>query len=117
MKARQVRGENDSVTIVATEAITAFCCVNVLGKHEAADEIVGVALHDTDDGSPIAVGVAPIEVALTGAAVTAHTALEVDADGKLIDYASGIVVGYSLDSSTGADEYIRFSLQKGGSAA
>ena len=117
MKARQVRGENDTVTIVATEAITAFCLVNCKGEHTAEDEAVGVALHDTDNGSNISVGVGPIEVALSGAAVTAHTALEQDADGKLIDYSSGVVVGYSLDSSGGADEYIRFSLTHGGNKA
>jgi hypothetical protein len=117
MKGRQVRGENDTVTIVAAESITAFCCVNTQGCHEAADEVVGVAMHDTDSGSPISVGVGRIEVALSGAAVTANTPLEVDASGKLIDYSSGIVVGYSIDSSTDADQYIRFLLVHGGSAA
>jgi len=117
MKARQVRGENDSITIVATEAITAYCLVNCLGKHTISDEAVGVALHDTDDGSDISVGVGPIEVALSGAAVTAHGPVEQDADGKLIDYSSGIVVGYALDAATGVDEYIRFLLTHGGNTA
>ena len=117
MKGRQVRGENDTVTMVAGEAITAYCLVNALGYHEAADEAVGVALHATDSGSNISVGVGRIEVALSGAAVTANTPVETDASGKLIDYSSGIVVGYSIDATTDADQYLRFLLVHGGSAA
>ena len=117
MKGRQVRGENDTVTMVAGEAITAYCLVNALGYHEAEDEAVGVALHDTDSGSNISVGVGRIEVALSGAAVTANTPVETDASGKLIDYSSGIVVGYSIDATTDADQYLRFLLVHGGSAA
>ncbi len=118
MKGRQVRGENDTVTIVATAAITAHTLVNTQGTVAADDEAVGVALHDTDSGSAISVGVGRIEVALSGAAVTANVSLKTDSDGKLIDWASsGVVVGYSIDSATGSGEYIRFLLTHGGNTA
>jgi len=118
MKGRQVRGEDDTVTIVAAEAITAFCLVNTLGCHEADDEAVGVALYDADDESDISVGVAPIEVVLSGGGCTAGGGLETDADGKVIDWASsGVIVGYALDTATGSDEYIRILLTHGGNSA
>jgi len=117
MKARQVRGEDDTVTIVATEAITAFCLVNTQGAHTAADEAVGVALHDTDSGSNVSVGVAPIEVVLSGGACTAGGGVEQDSAGKVVDYSSGIIVGYALDTASGADEYIRLLLTHGGNSA
>jgi len=117
MKARQVRGEDDTVTIVATESITAYCMVNTQGAHTVGDEAVGVALYDTDSGSNISVGVAPIEVVLSGGACTAGGGVEQDADGKVIDYTSNIIVGYALDTATGSDEYIRILLTHGGNSA
>lgn len=118
MKGRQVRGEDDVVTIVAAETITAFCMVNTLGCHEADDEAVGVALYDTDDTCNISVGVAPVEVVLSGGACTAGGGLKTDANGKVVDWAtSGVIVGYAIDTATDADQYIRILLTHGGNSA
>ena len=112
MKGRQVRGENDTVTMVAGEAITAYCLVNALGYHEAEDEAVGVALFDTDSGSVISVGAAPIEVVEAGGTCTAGGGLSSDSSGKVVNYSSsGIIVGYAID--TASSGYIRMLLTHG----
>jgi len=116
MKARQVRGENDTVTIIAEEAITAFRLVDTEGKHTVKREAVGVALHDTDSGSPISVGCGIIEVVEAGGTCTAGGGLSSDANGKVVNYASsGIIVGYALD--TASSGYIRVLLCRGGKNA
>ena len=118
MKGRQVRGDNDTVTIVATEAITAKRCVSVDGTHTVDEEIVGVALHDTEDGDNISVGCGVIEVVESGGACTAGGGLKVDADGCVVDQAaSGIIVGYAVDEATGSGEFIRMLLVHGGNTA
>ncbi len=119
MKARQVRGENDVVTIVATGTITAKRMVNALGAHQAAHEALGVALFDTDNTYEISVGVAPIEVVETGGTCTAGGGLKTDSSGRVVNQGgSGIIVGYALDAAGAtAGEFIRMLLVHGGSAA
>lgn len=118
MKARQVMGENDTITIVATGTITALRLVNALGAHQAAHEAAGVALYDTDNGSNISVGVAPIEVIESGAACTAGGGLKTDSSGRVVNQGgSGIIVGYALDAATDAGQFIRVLLTKGGTSA
>ena len=113
MKARQVLGENDTITIIAEEAITAFRLVDTEGKHTVKKEAVGVALFDTDDGSPISVGCGKIEVVEAGGTCTAGGGLSSDASGKVVNYASnGIIVGYALD--TASSGYIRVLMCRGG---
>jgi len=117
MKARQVMGADDVVTIVAGEAITAYCLVDVQGKHTASQEAVGVALYDTDSGSNISVGVAPIEVVLCGNTVTAGGGVKADSAGKAVNQGgSGIIVGYALDSGS-SGTYARILLTHGGTSA
>jgi len=112
MKARQVLGENDVLTLTAGEAITAFRLVDTEGKHTVKVEAVGVALFDTDSGSVISVGAAPIEVVEAGGTCTAGGGLSSDADGKVVNYSSsGIIVGYALD--TASSGYIRMLLTHG----
>jgi len=118
MKARQVCGEDDVVTIVAAEAITAYRLVDVTGKHTIVREAVGVALFDTDSGSNISVGVAPIEVVEAGGTVTAGGGVKTDASGRVVNQGgSGIIVGYALDAATVAGTYIRMLLTHGGTSA
>jgi heptaprenylglyceryl phosphate synthase len=118
MKARQVCGEDDTITIVASASITAYCLVDATGAHNAAAEAVGVALYDTDSGSAISVGVAPIEVVLSGNVCTAGGGVKTDAAGKVVNQGgSGIIVGYAIDAATGANQYIRILLIHGGTSA
>jgi hypothetical protein len=107
MKSRQVAGDNDTITIVATEAITAKRAVAYDGTHTVDLAAMGIALFDTDSGDPISVGVAPIEVVETGAAVTAGAAVETDSSGRVIDYSNGVKIGRAIDGSTDAGEFIR----------
>ena len=117
MKTRKVRGEDDTITITAGEAITAYCLVDCEGKHSSAQEAVGVALYDTDSGSEISVGVAPVEVALSSGTCTAGGALKTDASCKLVDQGgSGIIVGYAITAADASDQYIDFLLTHGGNA-
>ncbi len=112
MKARQVLGENDVLTLTATEAITAFRLVDTAGKHTVKKEAVGVALFDTDNASVISVGAAPIEVVEAGGTCTAGGGLSSDANGCVVNYsANGIIVGYALD--TASSGYIRMLLCHG----
>jgi hypothetical protein len=119
MKARQIMGVNDTVTIVAAAAITAKRMVTALGTHAAAQEAVGVALFDTDSGSEISVGVAPIEMVETGGTCTAGGGLKTDSSGRVVDQGgSGIIVGYALDTAGAtAGEFIRVLLVHGGNTA
>jgi hypothetical protein len=116
MKARQVLGENDVLTLEAGEAITAFRLVDTAGKHTVKKEAVGVALFDTDLGSIISVGAAPIEVVEAGGTCTAGGGLSSDANGCVVNYASsGIIIGYAID--TASSGYIRVLLTHGCKAA
>ena len=118
MKARQPRGENDTVTIVAAAAITGKRMVTALGTHAAAHEAVGVALHDADDTTTVSVGVAPIEMVEAGGTCTAGGGLKTDSSGRVVNQGgSGIIVGYALDSATTAGEFIRMLLVHGGDTA
>jgi hypothetical protein len=118
MKARQVRGDNDTVTIVATEAITANRCVCVDGTHTVDKAAVGVALHDTDSGDNISVGCGTIERVESGGTCTEGGGLKADADGRVVDQGgSGIIVGYALDASSTAGDIIRMLLVHGGNTA
>jgi len=118
MKARQPMGEDDVVTIVATEAITAYRMVDATGAHTAAHEAVGVALYDTDSGSNISVGVAKIECVEAGGTCTAGGGLKTDSSGRVVNQGgSGIIVGYALDAATTAGTYIRMLLTHGGTSA
>lgn len=101
MKSRQVRGDNDTATIVATEAITANRFVTTQGAHTAGKAAVGVALHDTDSGDAISVGCGPIEVVEGGGVVAADGPIKSDADGKAVATGgSGITVAYAVDALT-----------------
>lgn len=109
MKARQIAGEQNVVTIVATEAITKRRLVGVDGTHTAAAAKVGVALFDTDSGDNISVGVAPIEAVEAGDAVSAGDALEADSSGRAITKSSGVTVGRALDAASAAGDIIRMA--------
>ena len=118
MKARQPRGENDTVTIVAAAAITGKRMITALGTHAAAHEAVGVALHDADDTTTVSVGVAPIEMVEAGGTCTEGGGLKTDSSGRVVNQGgSGIIVGYALDSATTAGEFIRMLLTHGGNTA
>ena len=119
MKARQIMGLNDTVTIVAAATITAKRLVTALGTHAAAHEAVGVALHDTDSGSDISVGVAPIEVVETGGTVTAGGGVKTDSSGRVVNQGgSGVIVGYALEAAgSTAGEFIPILLTHGGNIA
>jgi len=117
MKARQVRGDNDTVTIVATEAITAKRLVTTQGAHTAGKAAVGVALFATDSGDNISVGCGVIEVVESGGVIAADGPVKSDANGKAVATGgSGITVGYALDAATAAGEFIRILLQHGGNS-
>jgi len=117
MYARQVRGDNDTVTIVATEAITAKRLVTTQGAHTAAKAAVGVALFATDSGDNISVGCGPIEVVQAGGQISADGPVKSDADGKAVATGgSGITVGYALDAASADGDYIRILLQHGGNS-
>jgi len=107
MYGRQIAGDNNTITIIATEAITAKRCVAYNGTHTQYLAAVGVALHATDSGDPISVGVAPIEVIEAGGVVTAGAQVEVDSSGRVIDYTSHVIVGRAIDAATAAGEFIR----------
>jgi len=118
MKGRQVRGDNDTVTIVATEAITAKRCVCVDGTHTAAKAAVGVALFDTENGDDISVGCGAIEAVEAGGTCTAGGGLKTDANGCVVDQGgSGVIVGYALDGTTSSGDIIRMLLVHGGNTA
>lgn len=117
MKARQIRGSNDTVTIVATEAITAKRLVTTQGAHTADKAAVGVALFDTDDTDNISVGCGVIEVVESGGAFNADGPLSSDSSGRAVATGgSGITVGYALEAATGAGEFPRMLLQHGGNS-
>jgi hypothetical protein len=119
VKARQPRGENDTVTIVAAGTITANRLVTALGTHAAAHEAVGVALFDTDNGSNISVGVAPIELVESGGTCTAGGGLKTDSSGRVVNQGgSGIIVGYAMEAAGAtAGEFILMLLVQGGNTA
>ena len=74
----------DPLTIVATEAITKNRFVTYDGKHTVDISATGVALFDTDSGSPISVqafGRVPVEAA---GAISAGAWVSSDASGKAV---------------------------------
>jgi len=111
MKARQVRGSNDTVTIVAAEAITARRLITVDGKHTAEKAAIGVANFDTDSGDNISVCCGPIEVCEAGDAIAADdTALETDSSGRVVTQSSGVTVGRNIDTAAAAGDMIRVAM-------
>ena len=105
MKSRQVQGDNDTVSITATAAITAKCFVTTQGAHTAAKAAVGVALFATDSGDQIPVGCGPIEVVLFGGTVAADGPIKTDASGKAVATGgSGITVAYAIDAGSDGSE-------------
>lgn len=117
MKQRQIRGSDDTVTIVATEAITKNRLVTTQGAHTAAKAAVGVALFDAASGGTISVGCAPIEVVEAGGVIAADGPVKSDSSGKAVATGgSGITVGYALDSAAADGDLIRILLQHGGNS-
>ena len=110
MKARQTRGTDDTITIVAGEAITAKRFVTVEGKHTVEEAAVGVALFDTDSGDKISVGVGPIEAVEAGAAISAKAAVEADASGRAVTKSSGVTIGRAIDAASAAGDIIRVAM-------
>ncbi len=116
MKARQIRGENDTITIVATEAITAKRFVTVDGKHTADSPCAGVALFDTDSGDNISVGCGPIEAVEASGVISAGGAVSMDADGKATALTISAVAdvsklcGRALDAAAADGDIIRVRL-------
>lgn len=109
MKSRQVAGEQNVATIVATAAITANRLVAIDGTHTAAAAALGPALFATDSGDNISVGVGPIEVVEAGAAITAGAAIEADSVGRATTKSSGVTVGRAIDAATAAGDLIRYA--------
>jgi hypothetical protein len=109
MKSRQVAGSDDTITIVATEAITAKRFVAYNGTHTVNLSAMGVARFDTDSGDPISVGVAPIEVVEAGGNISAGALVDSDADGKAVTHSSGVGCGRALDAAS-AGTFIRVRL-------
>lgn len=117
MKSRQVFGDNCTVTLTATEAITAKRFVTTQGAHTAAKAAVGVALFSTDSGDYISVGCGPIEVVESGGAISADGPVKSDADGKAVATGgSGITIGYAIDAATDTGQYIRVAMHAGGNS-
>lgn len=110
MKARQIAGEQNVITWTATEAITARRLVDYAGAHTAALAALGVAMFNTDSGDEISIGVAPIEVVESGAAITAGAAVETDSSGRVVTKSAGVTVGRALDTATDAGQFIRLRM-------
>ena len=100
MYARQIASDDDTITIVATAAITAKRCVAYNGTHTASVAAMGVARFATDSGDPISVGVAPIEVIESGTTCTAGGVLKTDSVGRVVDQGgSGVIIGRAIDAA------------------
>lgn len=110
MKTRQVYGEQNAISITATEAITAKRMVDYAGAHTAAAAAMGVALFNTDSGDVISVGCAPIEAVEAGAAISAGAALETDSSGRVVTKSAGVTVGRAIDAASAAGDIIRMRL-------
>lgn len=110
MKSRQIRGDDDTITIVAGEAITARRFVTIEGKHTAAEAAIGVADFNTDSGDNISVCCGPIEVVESGAAISALAAVEADASGRAVTKNAGVTIGRVIDAATAAGEFIRVAM-------
>lgn len=70
---------------------------------------IGVAISDSENGY-VPVATLGTAVALSGAAVAAGDALELNASGKVITRTSGAIVGRALEAASGADERIEVML-------
>ena len=107
MKTRQIFGDQNVITIEATEAITAKRFVTPDGKHTAGEPALGVALFDTDSGDQISVACGPCEIVEAGDEITAAGEVEADASGRAITKATGESCGYTPDITAAAGEFIR----------
>ena len=73
----------------------------------AGDKILGVLQNDPDAvGKAASVMVHGQSKVVSGAAVTAGVELEVDAAGKFITLATGVSVGFALETAAGANAII-----------
>ncbi|MGI1671985.1 MAG: DUF2190 family protein [Neptuniibacter sp.] len=92
---RAISGEVEAHRFVGTDNARAGAGANVLGvnQHYANDE----------DSAVDMLGIVPIE---SGAAVTAGSLIESDAEGRAIDQTAGAIVGRALESSTAAGQFV-----------
>jgi len=72
-------------------------------KAGAGERAIGILQDKPENGKVGSVMLYGISKAVYGASVTAGDALEVDSDGKLIPYSSGIIVAIALENGS-ADE-------------
>ena len=72
-------------------------------KAGAGERAIGILQDKPENGKAGSVMLYGISKAVYGASVTAGDVLEVDSDGKLIPYSSGIIVAIALENGS-ADE-------------
>ncbi|MCW2686145.1 MAG: hypothetical protein JWR37_1035 [Mycobacterium sp.] len=84
---------------------------NISGAHApAGGYCLGVARADTAAGDVVAVFSGGIMRVVTGASITAGQSVEIGANGTVIPHASGIVIGYAVQTTVSVGDFaaIRF---------
>ena len=97
-----------TVTIAAAAALARFRFVNFAGAVPAAGErTLGVAVSNFDPVEQAGVATHGELLVEAGAAITAGTEVESDAQGRAVPKTTGVAAGVARDTATAAGEIIR----------
>jgi len=100
-----------NLAIQATAAVAGNTFVSATGATASAGAAaLGVAYTDAAVGNTFTVSTVGTATVLAGAAITNGAAVEVDASGRAIPHASGVVVGYALSTASAAGSYVEVFL-------
>lgn len=98
-------------SVTAAVALTQFRAVTGVGTVPAAGaRCLGIANASAAIGERVPVTIEGTQVGISGAAVAADAALELDAQGRFIPKAAGVAVGRALSAATAADQQIEVLL-------
>lgn len=100
-----------TLSVVATAALAQYRAVTGTGAVPAAGaRCLGFTDTAADVGQRVSVGVLGTTIAEAGAAFAADTALELDAQGRVITKTTGVTVGRAIGAASAAGQMVEILL-------